>query len=361
MKNSTYKGSYGGKAMLKEAVMAAAVLFFLATGFVFPTKTGAEEAQKAGKERAQQSQPTGESREELKKPGAEEGEKSVAARVNGVDITAQSVLAMMNRLVSKRGHGDASPEGIEEIRKAALNRLILQELALQKAKAGGLKVEQEKIDSAMAGIKTSLGGEEGYRKYLEREGMTGEEMKGQVERSLTLELTFLKEVSEKTSVSEDELKREYEKEKIKHFTPEKVSVIDVVLFLSPEDKASEEKAEKVLREIKDDRDANPRNLVPDGTFIVRETDIKKDKDKELYEAALKLKEGELSGIIKTSDSLHIIKMKKYTPEKQLTFEEARGFIEGKVRARARQKRLLEWETELRQGAKIEIMEIRSEK
>jgi parvulin-like peptidyl-prolyl isomerase len=336
MKNATYKFSDAGTTMLKEAFISMAVLSLLtAWFFVLPAKAAAEEAREAG--------------------------KTVAARVNGVEITTQSVMAMMSRIMAKKGHGDASHEGLKEIRRNALDRLIVQELALRKAKAAGFALERERIDSAIERTKASMGGEEGYRKYLEKEGMTEEELKGQLERSLTLEAILAKEVMDKVTVSEDELRKEYEEDKTKYLKPEKVYIVDVVLFMSPEDSASEAKAEAVLDKIKKDRDANPRNLVPDGTFIVREMDVRKDRDKELYEAARNLREGELSGIIKTPDSLHIVKLIQYTPEKQITFDEARGAIEGTLKARARQKRFREWEAELKQGAEIEIMESENKK
>jgi PPIC-type PPIASE domain len=165
-------------------------------------------------------------------------------------------------------------------------------------------------------------------------------------------------LNEKTTVSEDDLKREYEKNKAAFLTPEKILVIDVVLFMIAGDKDSGKKAGIILSKIRDDPDMNPKNLEPDGTFIVREYELKKDKEKELYEAARKLREGELSGIITTPDSLHIIKIRQYSPENQLPFERVRGYIEGQLLAAARQKKLKEWEAELKKDAKIEIVEIK---
>lgn len=117
----------------------------------------------------------------------------------------------------------------------------------------------------------------------------------------------------------------------------------------------QKKAEEVLKEIQDEKDQNAWKLSLDGTFIVRVYDINKDRDKELYAAAKKLKEGQLSGIIKTAKALHIIKIKTYAPERQLTLEEVRGNIENALRVPAQDRRMLEWEQELRQDAKIEIV------
>jgi parvulin-like peptidyl-prolyl isomerase len=64
--------------------------------------------------------------------------------------------------------------------------------------------------------------------------------------------------------------------------------------------------------------------------------------------------GELSGVIVTPDSLHIIKLKEFVPEKNVSFDQAKGLIRGMLRSRAWQKRMEEWQSELKKGAQIEI-------
>jgi parvulin-like peptidyl-prolyl isomerase len=87
---------------------------------------------------------------------------------------------------------------------------------------------------------------------------------------------------------------------------------------------------------------------------VREVEVRKEKERELYEEAKKLQVGGLSGVITTPDSLHILRLKKFTPEKQLTFDQAKASLEGNLKREAVQKRMLEWEAELKRGATIEI-------
>jgi len=340
---------------VKKAVIGAGMLLALIAGVFFPAWTGAEDAKKKGKGEPTRSQPAQKNRE-AGTGEKKESTKTVVAKVNGVDITMESVIAMTNRMAGNRALGESASEGMEEIRQKALNQLIFQELAFQEAKARGLKVNEKELEGAMADVKVKRGGEEGYRKFLEGTGLSEKELRVEVERNLLLRKIFAQEVREKVKISEDELKRIYESEKAKYHKPEKVLVIDVVLFLSIEDKASEEKGETILRKIREDKERNPWNLSLDGTFIVREREIEKNKDRDLYEAARKLDVGELSGIIKTPDSLHIIKLKEYSPEEQIPFDKVKGNIERKLGAEAQQKRMHEWEAELKKGAKIEIME-----
>jgi len=285
------------------------------------------------------------------KTGPEGARSRVAAKVNGAEIPEKSVTMTMNRMHAGMGRGHAAPEATEEMRKRALNLLILQELAWQKA---GGKVDREPVDGKIASMKARAGGEEEYRKMLEREGLTESEAVGIVEKGIVFDRMLEQEVLGKATVSEEDLRKEYEKEKERFHTPEKVEVVDVVFFLETGEKESMRKAEEIRRRIADEEGNNPLRLVPDGTFIVREVEVRKEKEARLYEEAKKLKVDELSGVVTTPDSLHIVQLKKITPEKQYAFDQVKGSLEGNLKREAVQKRMQEWEAELKRGATIEI-------
>jgi hypothetical protein len=186
--------------------------------------------------------------------------------------------------------------------------------------------------------------------------MNEEELRAQVEGSLLFELIVSKEVREKITVSGDDLRKEYEQRKNRYVTAEKVAVTDVVLFLDRDDHASKEKALGILSRINAAVERNPWNLVADGTFLVRTLEVQKEKEPELYAAAKKLGQGELSGVIAGTDSLHIIQLTSYTPGRQKTFEEVKESLEGTLRTAAHRKRLQEWERELKKRAVIVVMD-----
>jgi parvulin-like peptidyl-prolyl isomerase len=295
------------------------------------------------------------SKQEVKKIGLDEARKIVAARVNGTDIMLDAVMQLADRLNLQMTHAHSS-EGpsIQTIQREALDRIILWELAYQKAKARGLVVEQKAVDAALTDIKTKAGSEERYKKILEQGAMTEEQLRAQVEKNLILETIYKQEVLDTIRVPEEKLTEEYEKNKGIFTQPEKISVVDVAISLSPSDKGAETRAEEVLKKIRENGN-DPEKLVQDGTFVVRDYDPKKDSDKELYEAARKLNPGELSGVIKTSDNLHIIKLVEYTPEKLHAFAEVKSVIERKLRADAQNQKTREWFDGLKKDAKIEIL------
>ena len=285
------------------------------------------------------------------KAAPERFQDRVAARVNGAEITEKSVKMTMDRMRAGMGRAHSGPGGREELRKKALDMLIVQELVWQKA---GSKVDREQGDRKIASLKARAGGEEEYRKLLEREGLTESDVAVIVEKNVVYDLAFQEEVVARVTVSEEGLRKEYEKEKEQFHVPEKVEVVDVVFFLETGEKESIERAAGILKRIGEEEGRDPFRLEPDGTFIVREIEVRKEKERELYEEAKKLKVGELSGVITTPDSLHIIQLRKFTPERQYTFDEARPSLEGKLKREAVQKRMQEWEAELKQGATIEI-------
>ncbi len=56
---------------------------------------------------------------------------------------------------------------------------------------------------------------------------------------------------------------------------------DVVFFLDTQDKASQSKAAEILDKIKKEENKDPWKLAPDGTFAVRDIEVKKDEEKDI--------------------------------------------------------------------------------
>jgi hypothetical protein len=284
----------------------------------------------------------------------EEAKHIVVAKVNGADITKYSLDRMMDRMAAI--NRETRPlVSAEEIREKSLDQLIVQELSYQEAVRQGLRVKGAEIES---GITAAMGHDtEDIETFLAKQNMTSGELRSEIERRILIQRIYTREVVDKVSITDDDVRREYERRKNELVFPEKVSVVDVAFLLKPDDQASLGKADEVLAEINADKDKNPLNLVPDSAFIVKSRDIGKEQDPALYEAARKLKEGELSGLIKTPDSLHIIQLTKYTPEKQATYEEAKGPLKDKLRVEAQRKRFQEWQHELRDKATIELQTV----
>jgi parvulin-like peptidyl-prolyl isomerase len=281
---------------------------------------------------------------------AAEASTIVVARVNEVPLFMDSLVAMMNRIPSKNNSEET--ELLEEHRRKALDKLVLQELAYQQARTQGVSIGADKVDMAIRNLKDNLGGEKEYNAYLSQQNVTESQLRAQVERSLTIELMYAQEVLAKVSIPEETVKQEYEKQKHLYIVPEKISVTDVHIL----DKIAPAKtAEGLLEKIKADTDKDPWHLVLDGSFIVKNIELSSNKDKALYEAAKRLKPGELSAVLTTATGTHIIRLTGYTAERQLSYDEVRTKLELKFKTTAQEQRTREWEQELRLHAKIDIV------
>ncbi len=287
----------------------------------------------------------------------ESAKKIAVARVNGVSITMESVVDMMNNMRSRMmRQGSTQQQEMDALRQEALNKLILQELAYQRAKAEGLLPSPAEVDAAVQRVKKRVGGEEGFAAFLEKEGMSEKDLRSLIETNLAIGRIIEKEVSGKVVITEDDVKKEYESRKGTFGTPEKILIADVLFFLDTRSEDSRNKVEEVLKTLRADPDKDPQKLSPDGTFIVREVELTEGSDRELFAAAQKIATGELSGMVTTSDSLHILKVLKHTPATKVTFEDVRSSLEKQLRADAQQEKMKEWEAELKKGAVIEIIE-----
>ena len=134
------------------------------------------------------------------------------------NITRYSLINMMNRM-SALNSKTSSSEPPEETRKKALDQLIFRELAFQEAVRQGLSVDEQRLDGEMSKFITSVGHEEGYKDFLEKQDLTPVEVRSQVERSLLLQLVAIREVAEKVSVSDDEVRKEYDRQKDQYLHP----------------------------------------------------------------------------------------------------------------------------------------------
>lgn len=276
-------------------------------------------------------------------PAAAEGEAPrVVARVNGAPITSEAVLLAENALRQQTG-GAVPPEGIG---REALRRAIFQELLYQEARAAGLRAEEADVRAAMERIRAGRGG---------RERAPEPELRAWVERNLLLERFLAREVAQKITVADADLRAAYEQRRSAFLVPERVAVTEVLFFLDPARPESLAAAEAVrARLLAAGGDAS--RLEPDGSFIVRELEIKREEEPQLHAAAIRLAPGELSGVLSAAGSLHLLRLNVFEPGRERSFEEVRPSLERALRARAERARLAELEAELRGRARIELSE-----
>lgn len=271
-----------------------------------------------------------------------------AARVNGVAITAEDVAAMVERLEARAKPGSRGGAAGDLLRKEALRRTIFQELIYQRARAIGVSVSDADVEAAAARFKS---GHDRGAGDLAESGL-----RALVERNLVLERFLAQEVTAKITVPAAEVESLYERRRADFRSPERIGVSDVLFFLDPADPASRARAEAVLGRLRADPAHDAGALAPDSSFIVQRRDLKPAEEPRLAEAARGLAPGELSGLVSSDGNLHILRLEAREPQRERPFAEVRPLLERELQGAAERARLLELEAQLRQAARIEIVD-----
>jgi parvulin-like peptidyl-prolyl isomerase len=285
----------------------------------------------------------------------EDSKKVVVARVNGVNIIMNDLMNRMAQITFQHsGRGQQmTPEVRQKAEKEVLDMLIFRELAVQQAVNAGMKASPEAVVQAVAVLRTNAGSDEAFKKSLTMSGDTEESLRRSVERNMLFDMIATREIFGKIKVDEKRLRDSYAKDKAKYAFPETFAVEEVVVVKGKDDAAAMKRAKEILALIKKNHDFS--KLPQDGSFMIRQGWIEKKEYPNVFTAAARLKEGSLSDVIREEDGLHIIKVMKREPARQLSFEEARPQIEIELKRPLIEKRKQEWEAELKKKAKIEIL------
>ena len=303
--------------------------------------------------------PAGEENIEQTRERIEAGRKQIVARANGVDINMYDLIGMMNR-VHKAYYSnitEANEEINREIKQRAIDRLIFEELAVQEAIKQGIKPPAEKVDGVIDSIKGAYGSEEAFQQYLDGIALTEEGLKARIYRSRLLEGITGREVYQKVTKKEDVFQKAYEQYQ-KEGTLKKADeflVKEILVMDAGDEQATKKRAEELLAELKKNNNDFGK-FVLDGTFIIRRMPIKKDKYPVVFATMQEMEVGQFSEVVEDNGTFHIFEVLQNYLARDMTVEEARGFIEDKLAPYFQEERRTEWINELRKDAKIEILD-----
>lgn len=237
--------------------------------------------------------------------------KDVVAKVNGQTISKTEFESIYKSEKSKY-EGMYGPEFFEQkgqdgktmdetLKSSILEQLVMKEIIMQKAKEQKIMPKDEEVNKELENLKKMFGEEE-FKKSLENEGITVEELKNNIKTQMTIEKyreSFLKD----TKITDKEVEKHFNENKDKYITI-KASHILV---------EKEDEAKKILEELKNGADfgeMSKKSIEPGAEE--RKGDLgyfgKGQMVKEFEDAAFKLKVNELSNIVKTEHGYHIIKV-----------------------------------------------------
>jgi parvulin-like peptidyl-prolyl isomerase len=156
----------------------------------------------------------------------------VVVKVNSDILTLSE---FVNRQAAAVQAARVPPEGIErflrENNARILNEAIDELLLVQRAEELGLRLRPEYVQDVVENIKkeNSIESDEALREQLAREGMTLDDLKRNIQRSILRRQVLSSELEQKTGVSEAEARADYEARKQEYTQPATVRLEEILV------------------------------------------------------------------------------------------------------------------------------------
>ena len=291
----------------------------------------------------------------------------VVAVVNQEIITLSEVEILINPLSEEMVTDDRLEKRrrVQALHRQVLEKLIEEKLLDQEARKSGVKVSPKEIEATIDEVKRrSAATQVDLEKALAAEGLTLETYKKQIEKILQRKKLINWAVKPEMKSGEKELREFYEKNKDRYRTNETYRPAHI-LFVIPKGATPEEireirkRCQNVLEKIKGGQDFGEMALLYSEDASNKDRgDLGNFRKGELVPAfereALRLKVGEVGGIIRTEYGFHIIKLLDRKGVDPLPFEEVKEKVQGDYYDSEMEKAFKQYIITLKQKAVIEI-------
>jgi parvulin-like peptidyl-prolyl isomerase len=254
---------------------------------------------------------------------------------------------------------------MQALSRQVLEKLIEEKLIDQEVKKSGVKISGKEIEATVEEIKRrNAVTQEDLEKALAVEGLTIETYKKQIEKSLQRQKLIHWSVKIEEKAGEKELREFYQKNISRYRTNETYRPSQI-LFVIPKEATPEEireirkKCQKVLEKIKKGEDFGEMALLYSEDISNKDHGdlgyFRKGELIPIFEReALRLKVGEVSGIIRTEFGFHIIKLLDRKGMDPLPFEEVIERVKAEYYDGEMEKAFKQYLSTLREKAVIEI-------
>ncbi len=291
----------------------------------------------------------------------------IAAIVNQEIIMLSEVDHWMNPLREEIQTDDRleKRERLQELRRKVLDRLIEERLIDQEAKRSGIKVTKKEIEAALEEIKErNHVTQEELEKALAKEGMTLEAFTRRIEKEIQRLKILQGVIKIDVKPGEKELLDFYRNHLDRYRSPELYRPSHI-LFVVPKGASPEQvhearkRCQQVLEKLKRGEDFGEMALLYSEDLSAKDHgDLGYFKKGELLPAfekeALRLKVGEVSGIVRTEFGFHIIKLMDRKGGEPLPFEEVKERVRRDLYEKEAEKAFQQFISNLREKSVIEI-------
>ena len=292
-------------------------------------------------------------------------------RVNGVVLTDVDLVREEYAIFPyAKQHGGKIPADMEPgIRRGAMQMIIFEELVYQDAQRRGITISQERISKAEADFRKQFNSPAEFQQYLQSEFQGNEKaLREKIKRSLLIEQLLKTEVETKSTVSAAEVRAYYDKNPARFQYPESFALQTISII--PPDKATpgqlgeaKKRAEDAYRQAKETKTAEQFGLlaekISDDDYRVMMGDhkwIAREKmPPEMLQPALKMKDGEMSGLIQVGPNYVIFRMNKHVLPGKTPFEQVKVPLRKELEKSKTEQVRTALDKRLHQNAKVETL------
>ncbi len=330
----------GGKDMLRKVVLAVLLAWICAWGVSM------------GKEQKGQ--------------GTSGDVPKVVAKVNGKAISGEQYQKLFRQMESSKEAGaqpDAGPSDPKAIKEQVLERLITVEVLSQKAEQLKIQAEPKELDEKIQEIQESLGGEQAMREALQSHGLSMEELRADIKRSMGIQKLLEREVFDKVTVDQGEVKGFYDSNPQVFQVPEQVRARHIIVRVKEGASDTEKKQAKELIEKAAERIKKGESFEEVAKQVSQDGSAQRGGDlgyfsrgqmvPEFEKAAFSLEKGKLSPVVETKFGYHLIKLEDRREARKLEFQEVQPKITEFLRQKKGEEQLKLYVDSLRGQAKIE--------
>lgn len=293
------------------------------------------------------------------------------ARVNGAVLTDRDLMREEQAIFPYQNiHNGSVPKSMEpEMRKGALEMIIFEELLYQEALREKRSISPDKMKQAETEFRKQFQTEQEFSQVMQLEVHGSERlMRERIRRSLLIEQMLQTEVRSKARISEAAALAYYKANPKKFQHPETFS-IQTISIIPPQNanaditEEARRKAENALKQAKATKSYQEFGLlaekVSDDDWHVNMGDRKAvEREKlppEVVKAALAMKPGQVSDLIKLGPAYTLFRLNVHTPAGISPFAEVKAKLITELEKSKTEQLRSALDKKLRKTAKIEVL------
>jgi peptidyl-prolyl cis-trans isomerase C len=299
------------------------------------------------------------------KTGSDKAEAAVAV-IEGTKIYDRDLQMTIREMRRQFGDKESAKESPEALRRKALDQFVAVELLYQEGKALNLPEVDKQVEAMWTAAEKQAGSKEKFEEQLTKEGLTMAQARDNIRKNIYVRAVINQKIQPLVKVSDAELETAYQANLERYRHGELIGARHILIQVPKEateeqKKQAKGKIESLLKEAQAGKDfsdlAKANSDCPSKTRGGDLGYFGKGRMVPAFEtAAWALKEGEISPVVETQFGYHIIQVYGKKPPGVTPLEEVRRQVEGQVKNEKFQKTVNEYVLNLRQKAKIEILD-----